>query len=93
MATDQVVLITGGSRGFDTLTEAEDLPDLRTRNHLLQTSIRFSIVENASLRCFYRFFNFTTHPAIISFCKIFSKSIEINEPLYIYSKLTERKPL
>jgi hypothetical protein len=37
------------------LTEAEDLPDLRTRNHLLQTSIRISIVENASLRFFYRF--------------------------------------
>ncbi len=37
------------------LTAAQDLPNLRTRNHLLQSSIRFSIIERASLRLFYRF--------------------------------------
>jgi MtrB/PioB family decaheme-associated outer membrane protein len=45
-----------GPGALDTdLTEAQDLPDLRTQNHLLQASIRYSIVESASLRFFYRF--------------------------------------
>ena len=37
------------------LTEAQDLPDLRTRDHLLQASVRYSIIESASLRFYYRF--------------------------------------
>jgi hypothetical protein len=37
------------------LSEADDLPDLRTRSHHLTTSLRFSIVESAFLRVFYRF--------------------------------------
>ncbi|MCH7644612.1 MAG: MtrB/PioB family decaheme-associated outer membrane protein [Myxococcales bacterium] len=37
------------------LTQADDLPELRTRSHRLTTSVRFSIVENAFLRVFYRF--------------------------------------
>jgi hypothetical protein len=37
------------------LSRADDLPRLRTRNHRLTASLRFSIVENAFLRVFYRF--------------------------------------
>jgi hypothetical protein len=37
------------------LSKADDLPDLRTRSHHLTTSLRFSIVESAFLRVFYRF--------------------------------------
>lgn len=37
------------------LSEAEDLPDLLTRNHLLTTSIRFSLIDDAFLRIFHRF--------------------------------------
>jgi hypothetical protein len=37
------------------LFPADDLPELRTRSHRLTTSVRFSIVENAFLRVFYRF--------------------------------------
>jgi len=37
------------------LSQADDLPRLRTRNHRLTASFRFSIVESAFLRVFYRF--------------------------------------
>jgi hypothetical protein len=37
------------------LSQADDLPQLRTRSHHLTTSIRFSIVKSAFLRVFYRF--------------------------------------
>jgi hypothetical protein len=37
------------------LSRADDLPRLRTRSHRLTASLRFSIVENAFLRVFYRF--------------------------------------
>jgi len=37
------------------LSQADDLPRLRTRSHRLTTSFRFSIVESAFLRVFYRF--------------------------------------
>lgn len=37
------------------LAVAKDLPDLRRQNHVLQTSLRVSMHENAALRFFYRF--------------------------------------
>jgi hypothetical protein len=43
-----------GALGTD-LSRADDLPRLRTQTHRLTTSVRFSIVENAFLRVFYRF--------------------------------------
>jgi MtrB/PioB family decaheme-associated outer membrane protein len=43
-----------GALGTD-LSQADDLPRLRTRSHRLTASLRFSIVESAFLRVFYRF--------------------------------------
>ena len=37
------------------LSQADDLPRLRTRSHRLTTSFRFSIAKTAFLRVFYRF--------------------------------------
>ena len=47
--------IAGPGALADGLTAAGDLPDLRTRSHRLTASLRYSILENAFLRVFYRF--------------------------------------